>query len=101
MKLVSSKATVICRPFKINHVEPKKTGLAFVSQKTELAVLEVVVENPDLPGVKSVFVRADRYTHPWAKERMTAPDIDGEFILVPINEVFIIGVDKGIDGGTG
>jgi hypothetical protein len=93
----TSQNTVACRPFpeKIQKTE-KKTGLAFGNLTTALVELEVVAECYGPTGLSSnlrvndhVFVRPDRSIQPWAKEICKAPGIEGDFILVPINEVLL------------
>lgn len=90
--LTVSIASVVCRPFEVNSVQAKKTGLAFITQQQNLAELEVVVFSSAstgfLPGDKAL-VRADRFTQPWAKERLRAEGIEGEFILVPLSEIIL------------
>ncbi len=81
---------VACRPFPVAHVQAKKVGgLAFGNQSHELTSLEVVVGNRDIPSGLKALVRADQYTQPWAKLRLSAAGIEGEFILVPTSEILL------------
>jgi len=91
MKIITVSSSVACRPFEVNSVQVKKTGLAFI-QKSNLVELEVLVDSrvgePFYKGDR-VLVRADRYATAWAKDRLTAPHINGEFILVPEDEIIM------------
>lgn len=92
---------IACRPFPANTVQVKKAGLALVAQQLELTELEVVVGNVDVlsfvtgPGPvimagSKVLVPGQLYTAEWAKAVMTAPGIDGPFILVPLNVIKMV-----------
>jgi hypothetical protein len=99
---IANNGTIICRPLKRNAVETRRgNGLSLVANKTELEALEVLVGNPPsdkphIPAKSLAYVRADRYTERWAKERITVSGFDEEvggnptpiqFIVVPVSEV--------------
>jgi hypothetical protein len=111
-KLVSNPGYVLTRPMKTEAVHSKKgVGFQYIDNGIKLEVLEVLVGNGnDRPkGTQRiltgdlVYIKSDRYTQPWAKERITVPGFDEviegksvplQFIMVPVNEVVFVSVDN-------
>jgi hypothetical protein len=100
--LMTTGGTILCRPLKHLGVTTRNAhGLSFISNKTELEALEVLVGNSAKDNVfiipkSTAYIRASRYTEGWAKEKMTTPgfeeEVDGklvpvQFIVVPLSEV--------------
>ncbi len=90
---------VICRPFKevVKKVASGSSLALGQHKKTTLVGLEVVVAfesvnelDPDLKVGDVVFVKGDRVTQEWAKAIMTSEEVEGEFIVVPFNEVVFV-----------
>lgn len=87
---------VAVEPFKEMAIEKEQRGgLVMAKQKGTLTKLRVVFnsgkefvpESYYFPKGSSVWVRADGYALPWAKEIL---ELDGEkFILIPVDQVLM------------
>lgn len=109
--IITCSGQVACLPFPSQKADKRVGGLAFVAQKMELTELKVFLSTKhveqllprsgDYVYVRGdsftqqllllsgdyIYVRGDRFTQQWAKERMSIPGLDEEFILVPLTEV--------------
>jgi hypothetical protein len=106
--LVSNPGYILTRPLKTEAVHSKKgVGFQYIDNGIKLEAVEVLVGNgSDRPkGTLRiltgdlVYIKSDRYTQPWAKERITAEGfveaVDGksvplQFVMVPVNEVVFV-----------
>jgi hypothetical protein len=108
--LISNPGFIITRPLVTSSVTSKKgEGTRFIDNAVKLESVEVLVGNGEDRGVgvpriftgDLVYIKSDRYTQVWAKERLTLggleETVDGkvvplQFIVVPINEVVMVSV---------
>lgn len=101
--LVANTGFILTRPLKSSSVKTKGgEGFKYIGNAMSLEAVEVLVgngivkEGPRVCSGDLAYIRTDKYTQPWAKERVTIPEIeetvDGklvpvQFIVVPIAEV--------------
>jgi hypothetical protein len=85
---------VFCKPFAEKSIKPKmNSGFISISQKSELAALDVIVPYRGINGQTSieasqqVLVYADSYAAAWAKKTYKVPGEEQEVILVPYQEI--------------
>jgi hypothetical protein len=107
--LTSNPGYIITRPLATSSVQAKKgEGTRFIDNAVKLESVEVLIGNgndrpkgtPKISTGDYVYIKSDRYTQPWARERITTASleesIDGgktvplQFIVVPINEVVFV-----------
>jgi hypothetical protein len=102
-EVISVNNVVICKPFPAvvkDQGKAVKGKVEILKKDMKLTGLEVLVsaniQSNDyeaiIPVGKTVYVRSDRSTHPWATKctapfLKTAEGTDVEFILVPFSEV--------------
>ena len=106
--LISNPGYIITRPLATSSVQAKKgEGTRFIDNAVKLESVEVLIGNGnDRPKGTTkistgdlVYIKSDRYTQPWARERITTAGLDEmvdgkviplQFIVVPLNEVVIV-----------
>jgi hypothetical protein len=106
--LTSNPGYIITRPLATSSVQAKKgEGTRFIDNAVKLESVEVLVGNgndrprgvPKISTGDLVYIKSDRYTQPWARERITTASLDEvidgktvllQFIRVPIDEVVMI-----------
>lgn len=97
--MFSAGPTLACKPFADRSVKPAQNkGFISVAQKVELAKLEVAYGNVGVGGVpfqveagQSVWVKAEHFASPWARAILKLPGTDTEIILVPYQEICLVG----------
>jgi hypothetical protein len=67
----------------------KELSLASADKSVDLVSLTLMADCPELDLDKGdiVYVRSDRLTTGWSTERIRAPGMPGEFVLVPVEDV--------------